>query len=214
MVLIGAGPAVSQSQDTVLAALRRLVEVQALERIHVESETSILAQKFAERLHSDIRGAFHARMMRLQKCIDEGDVAGAEKEIDALVEALREGQTTLVAPTTIHTLLDFLRHWDGIITITHSIDKDAVPSHLIEPITTIVMNAVNDAVRHGGAENIGVSFHPDTNFALLRVTNDGSDSPLSGPDGLGHASLDRLAPGAWERIRREGVTELSVKFYT
>jgi len=212
MVLIGAGPAVSQSQDRILAALRRLVEVQALERIHVESEASILAQKFAERLHSDIRGAFHARMMRLQKCIDEGQLQEAEKEIDALVEALRENQATLAEPASIEDLLVFLRHWDGIVTITSSIDGRVVPPHLIEPVTTIVTNAVNDAVRHGGAENISVSFQPDTDFALLRITNDGAEFRVSGPDGLGHASLDRLAPGAWERTRVSGVTVLSVSF--
>jgi signal transduction histidine kinase len=213
MVVIGAGPAVSQSQDTVLAALRRLLETQSLQRIHIESESSISAQKFAERLHSDIRGSFHARMMRLQKQIDEGALADAEKEIDALVEALREDQPPLDSPATLDNLLDFLSHWDGIITISHDIDGAAIPSHLIEPVTTIVTNAVNDAVRHGGAENVSVTFHPGSGFALLQVTNDGRDSPLSAPEGLGHATLDRLAPGAWERIMRNGVTKLSVRFF-
>jgi signal transduction histidine kinase len=110
--------------------------------------------------------------------------------------------------------LDFLHHWDGIITISHDIDAAAVPSDLIEPVTTIVTNAVNDAVRHGGAENVGVTFNLSGDCAVLCVTNDGDDFPLSGSGGLGNASLDRLAPGAWERIRREGVTELSVTFLT
>ena len=214
MVLIGSGPAVSQSQDTVLAALRRLLEIQSLQLIHVESEASILAAKFAERLHSDIRGAFHARMMRLQKHIDEGALADAEKEIDALVEALREDQSRLDTPATINILLDFLSHWDGIITINHTIDDGVVPPHLVEPVTTIVMNAVNDAVRHGGAENIGVSLEDVGDHAVLRVTNDGADATSSGPDGLGHASLDRLAGAGWERTRRDGVTELTVHFST
>jgi signal transduction histidine kinase len=212
MVVIGAGPAVSQSQDTVLVALRRLLETQSLQRIHIESESSILAQKFAERLHSDIRGSFHARMMRLQKQIDEGALADAEKEIDALVEALREDQPPLDSLATLDDLLDFLSHWDGIITITHSIVKNAIPARLVDPVTTIVMNAVNDAVRHGGAENIGVSFEVVGDRAVLCVTNDGADAPSSGPEGLGHASLDRLAGAGWERTRRDGVTELTVDF--
>ena len=212
MVLIGSGPAVSQSQDTVLAALRRLLEIQSLKRIHVESEASILAAKFAERLHSDIRGAFHARMMRLQKHIDKGAFADAENEIDALVEALREEQPPLDSPATLDDLLGFLSHWDGIITINQTIDDGVVPPHLVEPVTTIVMNAVNDAVRHGGAENINVSLEDVGDHAVLRVTNDGADATSSGPDGLGHASLDRLAGAGWERTRRDGVTELTVIF--
>jgi signal transduction histidine kinase len=121
-------------------------------------------------------------------------------------------QTTLGAPITIDTLLDFLRHWDGIITITYDIDAASVPSHLIEPVSTIVTNAVNDAVRHGGAENIGVSLEVGGDKARLCVTNDGADAPSSGPEGLGHASLDRLAGAGWERTRRDGVTELTVHF--
>jgi hypothetical protein len=212
MVLIGAGPAVSQSQDTVLAALRRLLDKQSLERIHVESETSILAQKLAERLHSDIRGSFHARMMRLQKHIDEGAWSEAENEIDALVDALREDKTAQPAQTTIDDLLAFLHHWDGIITITNTIDRGAVPPRLAEPLTTIVINAVNDAVRHGGAENIGVSIQQDTDGTVLVVTNDGQEASPEGPGGLGNASLDRLAPSSWTRTSTSGVTKLSVRF--
>mgnify|MGYP000332370909 CR=1 FL=1 len=212
MLLIGAGPAVSQSQDTILAALRRLLDNQSLERIRVESEASILAQKFAERLHSDIRGSFHAKMMLLQKRIDAGEWSQAEDEIDAMVKALRDEQVRQPAQTTIDDLLAFLHHWDGIITITHTINRDAVSPQLVEPLTTIVINAVNDAVRHGGAENIGVSIQQDTEGIVLEVTDDGHEASPEGPGGLGNASLDRLAPSSWTRTRTSGVTKLSVRF--
>lgn len=213
MVVIGAGPAVSQSQETVLAALRRLLETQSLRRIQIESESSIVALKFADRLHSGIRGSFHARMMRLQKQIDEGALRDAEKEIDALVEALREEQSPLDAPATRDDLLDFLSHWDGIVTINHSIGKDTIPESLVAPVTTVVMNAVNDAIRHGEAQTIDIGFDQADGVFELVVTNDGISSYPSGAEGLGHATLDRFAQGAWERaVTPQGLTELRVRF--
>ena len=213
MVVIGAGPAVSQSQEKILAALRRLLETQALQRIQIESESSIAALKFADRLHSGIRGSFHARMMRLQKQIDEGALTDAENEIDALVEALREEQPPLDSPATLHDLLDFLSHWDGIVTIAHSIEKEAIPESLVGALTTVVMNAVNDAIRHGEAQTIDISFHQVDGVAELVVTNDGIKSYPLGAAGLGHATLDRFAQGAWERVvTPQGLTELRVRF--
>jgi len=70
-------------------------------------------------------------------------------------------------------------------------------SDLIGPVTTIVTNAVNDAVRHGGAEQIGLSCYLEGNEVVLRVTNDGAELSESSPQGLGQATLNRVAPGAW-----------------
>jgi signal transduction histidine kinase len=152
-------------------------------------------------------------MMRLQKQIDEGALADAEKEIDALVEALREEQPPLDSPATLHDLLDFLSHWDGIVTITHSIEKEAIPESLVGALTTVVMNAVNDAIRHGEAQTIDISFHQVDGVAELVVTNDGISSYPAGAEGLGHATLDRFAQGAWERgVTPQGLTELRVRF--
>ena len=213
MVVIGAGPAVSQSQEEILATLRRLLETQSLQRIQIESESYIAALKFADRLHSGIRGTFHARMMRLQKQIDESALRDAEKEIDSLVEALREAQPPLDSPATLDDLLDFLSHWDGIVTITHSIEQEAIPESLVGPVTTVVMNAVNDAIRHGEAQTIDLSFHQVDGVAELVVTNDGIKSYPAGATGLGHATLDRFAQGAWERVATpQGLTELRVRF--
>jgi signal transduction histidine kinase len=72
-------------------------------------------------------------------------------------------------------------------------------SDLMEPVATIVMNAVNDAVRHGGAEHIGLSCYLEGDEVVLRVTNDGAELSESSPQGLGQAPST-----AWPRVLGSG----------
>ena len=213
MVLIGAGPAVSQSQQEILAALRRQLDARSIRRLNVENELSILTQKFAERLHADIRGSFHAAMMRIQKSIDEGKIEDARVELELLIDSLRQERPPLGAPVTMQDVQDFLRHWDGLVTISSNLADDLVPPHLIEPVASIVMNAVNDAIRHGNAQSISVVFDRGDDIATLTVINDGRAGEPTGPDGLGHQTLERFAGGRWKRkVLGDGLTELAATF--
>lgn len=213
MVLIGAGPAVSQSQQEILAALRKQFDARSIRRFRVESELSILTQKFAERLHADIRGAFHAGMMRIQKSIDEGRVQDAKDELDVLIDSLQEDRPPLGAPITMTDVHDFLRHWDGLVTISSNLEDNPVPPHLVEPVASILINAVNDAIRHGNAQAISVRFNRGNELAELTVVNDGRVGEVTGPGGLGHHTLERFARGRWRRtVLEEGLTELTVAF--
>jgi len=213
MVLLGMGPAISRSQDIVLSALRTQLDARSLRRLQVESNRSILIQKFAERLHSHVRGSFHAGMMRLQQCIDEGRIDDAAREVDLLVDALLEKPIPSSASTTLHDAHEFLRHWDGLVSISSNLEGVLVPPKLEEAVATIVINAVNDAVRHGNAETIDVTFQIINDQPRLVITNDGQSAETAGPDGLGSAALERFALGSWERRQcDDDRTQLSVTF--
>lgn len=70
-----------------------------------------------------------------------------------------------------------------------------VPDHVHPAINTVVMDAVNDAVRHGNADWIEIHLEPGIDQVVLTVSNNGTRPPEELAGGLGAATLDRLATG-------------------
>jgi signal transduction histidine kinase len=209
---IGMGPALASNNDRVLDALRRHLDRGTIDALRVESELVVLARKVASRLHAENRGEFMARILRLQQALDRGETEEALTEIRAVREALSAQRES---DDDIHDddLVRFLQNWRGLVDINTNLHTVSVPDHLHPAINTVVMDAVNDAVRHGQADWIEVQLDTDGNQAVLTVSNNGRQPDEAFVRGMGGATLDRLATRGWSReVDVLGFTRLTARF--
>jgi signal transduction histidine kinase len=109
--------------------------------------------------------------------------------------------------------LRFLANWRGLIDIDSNLHVVSVPDALHPPINTIVMDAVNDAVRHGGADWVEIYLDDSGEKVVLSIRNNGTPPSNAPGGGVGGKTLDRLATAGWSReVDVLGFTRLRVEF--
>lgn len=211
-VVIGMGPALSSNNQRVIDALRLHLDQGTIDALRVESELVVLARKVASRLHAENRGEFMARILRLQHALDRGEKEEALAEIRAVREAL-QSQSRSDEDILDDDLLRFLDNWRGLVDIKSNLHTAIVPEHLHPAINTVVMDAVNDAIRHGNADWIDVRLENEGDQVVLTVSNNGAQLGEVFSSGMGGATLDRLATGGWSREPDAlGFTRLTARF--
>jgi glucose-6-phosphate-specific signal transduction histidine kinase len=97
----------------------------------------------------------------------------------------------------IENLKHFLDNWNGVIEITHNLNDVTIPERLEKSVEEIVMEAVNNAVRHGEASWVTIEVKPSQGGVGLRVENDSKSISEGFRAGLGTKTFDRLAPASW-----------------
>ena len=202
----------STARDRILAGLKRSLDSTTLEKLHVESQLKVLSHKMASRLHGDVRGNFLAAILKLQDHIVRGDTASAASEIQQLRNILLEPQG--VSPVTGDSRGDlekFVTNWSALVDIALDQPLSAVPEKYLPVVHTIVVDAVNNAVRHGKADWIRIGFATEPGALLVTVQNNGQPKQ-GGRSGLGTAHLDLYAPDKWSLLRNSReMTQLLVR---
>lgn len=210
-LIIGFAPSLVRNQELVLGALQRRLDQSTIDRIRTESELVVVARQVAIRLHGNARGEFLARVLHLQSALDRDDFAAALHAIRAIQDSLVEGDGLREGPKD-DELLAFLGNWRGFVDIEHNLVGLDVPEALHGPINTLVMDAVNNAVRHGKARWIRVHVEPDGAQWVLTVTNDGEPASQGKTSGVGSKVLDRMTEGQWAlRSEHSGLTTLTAR---
>ena len=203
---------VSTARDRILTGLKASLDSTTLEKLHVESQLKVLSHKMASRLHGDIRGNFLAAVLKLQDHIARGNTRAAVQEIHALRDILKESQGGVpVAEDSRGDLEKFVTNWTALIDIALDQPLSTVPERYIPAVHTIVVDAVNNAVRHGKADWIRIGFSRKPGALLVTVQNNGEPTQ-GGRSGLGTAHLDLYAPDKWSLLRNsQGMTQLLVR---
>ena len=210
---VGIGPGLGRGLNRIVQQLDEYIDSKTLERLRVESELQVLAQRIARQLHAENRGHFLAHMTRVRRHLDAGDVDQALEELTVVKEALQSDEGLGTGEVEDEDLLQFLENWRGLVSIESNLHTAQVPDRIHPPVNTIVMEAVNDAVRHGGADWLEISLESDAGEAVLTIVNNGRPPGESPSVGLGSDALDRLAPGRWSRtVDALGFLRLRVVF--
>ena len=212
VVIASLTPTVHLARQTVLENLQKHMDRATLEKLHVESQLAIVSQKLASQLHGDVRGNFLAAILNLQRHIDEGEVDKALEAIRILRLALAERLE--MAPdegNELDALTQFIANWSPILDVSFDAPLASVPAEFMPAVHTVVVDAINNAVRHGGADWVRIGFTIEADALVLNIRNNGTDR-ASGRTGLGTVHLNQLAPNKWSRVSTEqGIVQLVVK---
>lgn len=203
---------VANAHERILSALKQSLDSATLEKLHVESQLKVLSHKIANRLHGDTRGNFLAAILKLQDHISRGDHTAAVGEIRSLRAILQETQE--VTPLTDDSegdLEKFVQNWSALVDIAFDQPLSSIDPVYLPAVHTIVVDAVNNAVRHGKANWIRISFTSESDSLIITIQNNGT--PRQGSrTGLGTAQLDLYAKDQWSLVRTaNGMTQLLVK---
>lgn len=211
--VLGFPPALERSGQVVLERLHERLDATTLANVRSQSEMYVTAQKVAGYLHAQVRGDFLRLSMALRAAIENGD---RERTL-GIIEDLRDlvGHIDVSEPEAppLETLSAFLTNWGRVIEISHQLDRVPVPEGVEPALEAIVMEAVNNAVRHSGATSIDIVCAEEPEGFTLRITSDGA-AVASGPSaGLGTTILNQYAPGRWQRrTTPDQLQELRVSF--
>lgn len=203
---------VASARERILSGLKRSLDSTTLEKLHVESQLKVLSHKIANRLHGDVRGNFLAAILKLQDHIARGDNHAAALEIQALRHILQESQD--VAPLAADSRVDlekFVHNWGALVDIALDQPLSHIEDLYVSAVHTIVVDAVNNAVRHGKADWIRIGFSREPGALMVTIQNNG-EPKQGGRAGLGTAHLDLYAPDKWSLVRTaNGLTQLLVR---
>lgn len=205
-------PTVTEARERVLDGLRQHVDATTMEKLLVESQITVAAQKIANRLHGDVRGNFLASVLKLENHIDKGALEEAKADIAQLRAALQESVVPPPEKTvTRNDVESFLAQWSAIVDIELERPLSEVPDVFLPAVHTVIVDAVNNAVRHTRADWVLIGFTVEPDAVVVDIRNSGHRT--SGKRvGLGTVQLNLLAPNLWQLIDvKNGITQLIVR---
>lgn len=211
-LLVSLPPTIARARRGVLENLQRHTNSATLEKLHVESQLAIVTEKIASHLHGDVRGNFLASVLNLQRHIDSGDTEEARVTIAKLRVALASPLD--LSPPAVDSerqLAIFVKNWAAILDIEFDSPVSTVPAEFLPAFHTVVVDAVNNAVRHGSADWVRIGFTIEQDALALNIRNNGNPRATARV-GLGTIHLNQLAPDKWSRFTNEqGITQLVVR---
>ncbi|CAB4573348.1 unannotated protein [freshwater metagenome] len=205
LVAIASLPAtLNLARQAILNNLQKHIGQATLEKLHIESQLAIVSQKLASQLHGDVRGNFLAAVLNLQRHVDKNHVEEALDDIGKLRIALSEHLELASAERTDAQLLrEFLSNWSAILDISVDSPLAHVPDEFMPAVHTVVVDAINNAVRHGGADWVRIGFALEPDALILTIRNNGTHRE-SNRVGLGTRHLNQVAPNKWSRYSDAG----------
>ena len=172
--------------------------------------------RLSRALHGPVQSMLHARLLRLRKELDAGEVRSIS--LADLRHDLEEALVTALSPSRPRAVSDVLddvaETWEGVAHVECEVSPAAASMLTADPLCTMVVTdlateAVSNAVRHGGATNVHVTLdREEGELIVMRVVDDGV-VPESGLPGLGTALLARCSY-EWSLSRQAPTTLIAL----
>ena len=160
-------------------------------------------RRFGYALHGGLQAAVHAASMRLA-AVQPGDrasIAAVRNELRAAFDRVREAAATSTSLETV--CAEIASTWDGTCAVDWRISAAASAALAADPIASacgaeVVLETVQNAVRHGRAAHVVVDVLTDAHHLVIDVTDDGQWKADIGGGGLGSRMLDEFC-SRWHR---------------
>ena len=156
---------------------------------------AIANRELANHLHSNVQN----RLLALALNIEQGRGISVYEELEEIDQLLAGSRTTSRTHLT-QDLRDLRDRWAGIALVKFDELEQQVANP--EVILQAITEAVNNAIRHGLATKILVSFEKTTQAFVVTVRDDGI-GPRQGERGLGSLYFDSITGGRWSLTPRE-----------
>ena len=189
--------ALKRSGEVVLGQLEKRVDESALAGLRSQGEMFVLAQKVGAYLHGPLRGQFLQLSMELRAALEKPDPYLIAETLRKLREVVAALGTAAEPPLETTDLRQFLANWGSLIDLTTNIDDVHIPQRVYERVVNVVTEAVNNAIRHGGATKVSVTFSYKPDGLMVEVVGSAVDGKPPGTPGLGEHILNEIAPDAW-----------------
>lgn len=194
------GSGIAAHRNAVLTQLRLSIDQVEIRRLAINNERTLLNKQISTYLHGTVQANMSAAILRLQQSIEVGDREAATQALIDAREALDLKWDSSLG-TSINdlatTLNDIAAGWQGLVEISFTIDA-GIPQRFNTMIHDVVVDAINNAVRHGEAEDIEVSISNATDGISMVIRNNGHPLEVI-RTGLGTETLNTYAPGNWSR---------------
>lgn len=198
-LVFGFPPALERQGQRVIEQLAKWVDRATLDALRRQGEDILVAQRIAHFLHSEVRGYFLQFSLALRVAIEQDDYREALRVVDELHTLVTQFTPNSVPVSAQDNLTEFLANWAQMVHLTHNLDTVSLPPPVAIAAEAIVMEAVNDAVRHAHATTIDVAIAHNGDDYDLAVTSNGEPPQSSFSAGLGTRILNTYAHGRWIR---------------
>jgi signal transduction histidine kinase len=208
-VLGGAGVVAARGGDAVRAELERTLD-SGEPLAAVERASQLLRDRaVADHLHSSLQNRLVAASHRIaasgaQPSVVREELDAIELLLDDLASGVlgesRSGAGARTGTGAREQFAEVVARWDGFVHITTDLDAsiDALPSSFQDHLAQVLVEAVNNAVRHGRAARIDVRLVAGAAPATFTLTvDDDGVGPVQRAAGLGSALYDAMSGGEW-----------------
>lgn len=210
---MGLPQALERSGQGVLRELEEWLSASTMKRLRAQGDMFVLAKRMGTYLHSEVRGDFLRLAMELRIALENGDLQTSERVLDEMDATLGSVDVAHAETSPKERLQQFLTNWSSVIELTSDLDAWDIPGSLESQVEVVVMEAVNDAVRHGQASRVSIKAVKEEGGLTLIIDSDSEVPESYLPEGLGSRTLNQIAPNQWSReVAEEGTLRLSVTF--
>jgi signal transduction histidine kinase len=220
-VLGGAGVVAARGSDAVRAELERTLRSGG-PHAEVERASQLLRDRaVADHLHATLQNRLISASHRIAASGEQPSVVREELDaVELLLDDLASGVLgeSRDGSCAREQFAEVVARWDGFVHITAALDRsiDVLPSTFQDHLAQVLVEAVNNAVRHGRAARIDVRLVAGASPATFTLTvDDDGVGPVQRAAGLGSALFDAMSGGEWALAARdEGGSRLRLTLRT
>ena len=205
----GAAVIAARGSDAVRAELERAIELSE-PRAEVERASQLLRDRaVADHLHSSLQNRLIAAAHRIEASGQQPSVVREELDaVELLLDDLAAGllREDRQRSGAREQFAEVVARWDGFVHITTDLDEtvDVLPSTFQDHLAQVLVEAVNNAVRHGRAAHVDVRLVAGEEPATFTLTvDDDGVGPVRREAGLGSALFDAMSAGEWTLTPRD-----------
>lgn len=210
----GLGDGISLHRNSVLESLRQQVEQADIAQLALQRERNAITSEIASYMHGTVQASLSASIMRLSQALATGnqeEAVTAFNQARAALELPEDFTFELQTTTLAEHLANLSQNWAGLVNIHSEIVGDNLTPLESRIIQTIATEAINNAVRHGNAEEVTLSFNITDALITIDVFNNGVLIPNE-KLGMGLKTLDQYARKDWSlRIAADSRVHLSAR---
>lgn len=189
-------------QTTVRLLTERIAELED-STSRARQELWLSRRRFGYALHGGLQAAVHAASMRLAAVQpdDRASIEAVRRELRTAFDRVSDAATSATSLEAV--CAEIASTWDGTCAIDWRISDEATRALAGDPIASacgaeVVLETVQNAVRHGRASHVVVDVGTDAQHLVIDVTDDGQWKSGAGSGGLGSRMLDEFC-ARWHR---------------